>query len=119
VESPLHRPDTVPPGTATLTIAIAAAQPLKANLTQLQVNLNGQPLHTIALPKTGTAGYRGGVQDSKYNVITIPFPTSLLTPGQNTLTLSHTNATPFPPADTDVEFSVGHVMYDALRLELP
>lgn len=105
-------------GTATLTFGFASAQPIKGTLTNLQVKLNGQLLDTIHLPKTGTAGYRGGVQDSQYNVKTVRFDARLLKPGQNVLSLGHAEAQSFSTLKTPVEFGVGQVMYDAIRLEI-
>src|SRR5207245_1916874 len=55
-------------GEAWLTLGFASAQPARAALTRLQVKVNGQLVETIGLPKTGTAGYRGSMQDSPYNV---------------------------------------------------
>lgn len=107
-----------PAGTAMLTIGFASAQPLRGKTTNLQVAVNGHQVDVIHLPKTGTAGYRGGVQDSQYNLRRISFDASLLTVGKNTITLGHAEAMPFPDLQKSVEFQVGQVMYDAIRLEL-
>jgi len=112
--------------TATLTIGFASAQPARGKaLTDLRVVVNGVEIAAIHLPKTGTAGYRGGVQDSKYNLRTLTFAANLLKPGANVISLRHADAAPLPafeqaqkgtriPANT----TPGQVMYDALRLEL-
>ena len=119
-------------GQATLTIGIASAQPAKGKLTHVVVALNGQEIGKIELPKTGTAGYRGGVQDSPYNVVRLTFDASLIKPGANDLTFAHADAQPFPPASTYAPDpnaaedddaapgtkSPGQVMYDAIRLEV-
>lgn len=114
----IHFTSASSPKRATLTIGFAAAQPLKGNRTNLQVLLNGIPLQTIQLPKTGTSGYRGGVQDSQYNLVVIPIDGARIKLGPNTLTLQHLDAAPFPPEGEKVDFQVGHVMYDALRFEI-
>jgi rhamnogalacturonan endolyase len=118
-------------GKATLTIGIASAQPAQGKLTHVAVALNGQAIGTIELPKTGTAGYRGGNQDSPYNVVTLTFDAKLIKAGANDLTLAHSDGQPFPPASTyapDPNASddddapgtkgPGQVMYDAVRLEV-
>jgi rhamnogalacturonan endolyase len=118
-------------GKATLTIGIASAQPAKGKLTHVAVALNGQAIGTIELPKTGTAGYRGGNQDSPYNVVTLTFDAGLIKAGANDLTFQHSDAEAFPPASTyapDPNASddddapgtkgPGQVMYDAIRLEV-
>ncbi len=118
-------------GKATLTIGIASAQPAKGKLTHVAVALNGQEIGKIELPKTGTAGYRGGNQDSPYNVVTLTFDASLLKAGANDLTFQHAEAQPFPPASTYAPDpnaaddddapgtkGPGQVMYDAIRLEV-
>lgn len=105
-------------GKAYLTLGFASAQPIKGDRTNLEVKVNGQLVDTVHLPKTGTAGYRGGAQDSQYNVRTLVFDTALLHPGENILTLGHAEAAPFSTLKPDVEFGVGQVMYDAIRLEI-
>ena len=118
-------------GTATLTIGIASAQPAHGKLTDVNVTLNGHPVGVIALPKTGTAGYRGGNQDSPYNVVTFTFDAALIRAGANDLALGFAKAEPFPPAsayapagesdDDDTKPGTkgpGQVMYDAIRLEV-
>lgn len=107
-----------PAGPGTLIIGIAAAQPLHGQTTDLRVKLNGREIGVIALEKTGTSGYRGGVQDTKYNVLRFPIPAALWKPGENVLTFAHGDAEPFPKTDRDVGFNVGHVMYDAIRLDV-
>lgn len=119
-------------GKATLTIGIASAQPSKGKLTHVRVAINGHDIGVIELPKTGTAGYRGGVQDSPYNVVRFSFDAALLKAGMNDLTFAHADAQPFPPASTyapdpnapeDDDAAPGtrgpgQVMYDAIRLEV-
>jgi len=118
-------------GTATLTIGIASAQPAKGKRTHVVVALNGHEIGKIELPKTGTAGYRGGVQDSPYNVVTFTFDVGLIKAGANDLTFQHADAQPFPPASTYAPDpnaaddddapgtkGPGQVMYDAIRLEV-
>ncbi|WLE62878.1 hypothetical protein GIY62_21135 [Burkholderia plantarii] len=120
----LPRPRT---GRATLTIGFASAQPAPGHkLTDLRVAVNGTEVAAIHLPKTGTAGYRGGVQDSPYNVREIAFDAALLKAGANTITLRHADAVPFArfdPATRDqsvpANTTPGQVMYDALRLDVP
>jgi len=111
------RDDSPAPGTATLTLAFASAQPQRGRVTNLQVKVNGTLIDTIHLPKTGTAGYRGGAQDSPWNVRTVPFDAALLHVGFNEITLGHADARPYP-ADGNVTGTVGQVMYDAIRLEV-
>jgi rhamnogalacturonan endolyase len=113
-------------GTATLTIGFASSQPARGkSLTDLRVAVNGTQIAALHLPKTGTAGYRGGVQDSRYNVRELSFDAALLKPGQNLITLQHADAEPLAQFDkqrTDTRIPAnttpGQVMYDALRLEL-
>lgn len=104
-------------GAATLTLAFASAQPVRARQTQLQVKINGTLVNTIGLPKTGTAGYRGSAQDSQYNVRSVTFDATLLHAGWNEITLGHADARPFPNGDA-AGSAVGQVMYDAIRLEV-
>jgi rhamnogalacturonan endolyase len=119
-------------GKATLTIGVASAQPAKGKLTHVVVALNGTEIGRIELSKTGTAGYRGGVQDSPYNVVTFTFDAALIRAGAKDLTFRHADAQPFPPASTyapdpnaaeDDDAAPGtrgpgQVMYDAIRLEV-
>ncbi|MDI7776188.1 polysaccharide lyase family protein [Asticcacaulis sp. EMRT-3] len=118
-------------GQATLTVGIASAQPAHGKLTDVHVALNGHEIGVIALPKTGTAGYRGGDQDSPYHVVRFTFDASLIQPGSNDLTFGFASARPFPPASTYAPAaetddddakpgmkSPGQLMYDAIRLEV-
>ena len=117
-------------GTATLTVGIASAQPARGKLTDVRVSLNGQTVGVIALPKTGTAGYRGGNQDSPYHVVVFTFDAALIRPGANDLTFGFADVRPFPPASTYAPGGEsdddavpglkgpGQVMYDAIRLEV-
>jgi len=112
-------------GNATLTIGFASSQPTHGSKTDLRVRVNGSEVAQINLPKTGTAGYRGGVQDSPYNLRVIQFPASLLKAGENLIELSHADALPyqkyFPDAASNEVPAAGipgQVMYDAIRLEV-
>ncbi|MEK6424280.1 MAG: polysaccharide lyase family protein [Burkholderia gladioli] len=113
-------------GRATLTIGFASAQPAPGRkLTDLRVAVNGTEVAAIHLPKTGTAGYRGGVQDSPYNVREVRFDAALLHAGANTVTLRHADAVPFAQFDLSAydqripaNTTPGQVMYDALRLDV-
>ncbi|HWU50644.1 MAG TPA: polysaccharide lyase family protein [Asticcacaulis sp.] len=122
---------TAQTGEATLTIGVASAQPAHGRLTDVQVALNGRQIGVIALPKTGTAGYRGGNQDSPYNVVRLTFDASLIRAGENDLTFGFASAQPFPPVsayapsnendDDDAKPGTknpGQIMYDAIRLEV-
>jgi rhamnogalacturonan endolyase len=100
-------------GEATLTIGFASAQPARAAQTRLQVKVNGKQVETVGLPKTGTAGYRGSMQDSQYNLRVVKFDAGLLHAGTNEITLGHADARSAGGAGP-----VGQVMYDALRLEV-
>ena len=118
-------------GQASLTIGVASAQPAHGKLTDVHVMLNGHDLGVIALPKTGTAGYRGGNQDSPYHVVRFRFDAALIRAGANDLTFGFASAQPFPPAsayapsnendDDDAKPGTrnpGQIMYDAIRLEV-
>jgi rhamnogalacturonan endolyase len=96
----------------------------------VRVALNGQEIGAIRLPKTGTAGYRGGVQDQNYNLVTFTFDASLLK-AENDLTLRHADAQVFDPALIKAAESAaadddqapgtaapGQVMYDAIKLDV-
>jgi rhamnogalacturonan endolyase len=104
-------------GMATLTLAFSSAQPQRGAVTNLQVKVNGSLVDTIHLPKTGTAGYRGGAQDSPWNVRTLKFDANLLHEGTNEITLGHADARQWP-LDGNITGNVGQVMYDAIRLEI-
>jgi rhamnogalacturonan endolyase len=104
-------------GTATLTLAFSSAQPQRGTVTNLEVKVNGSLVDTIHLPKTGTAGYRGGAQDSPWNVRTLKFDANLIHEGTNEITLGHADARQWPP-DGSLTGDVGQVMYDAIRLEI-
>jgi rhamnogalacturonan endolyase len=79
----------------------------------LQVKVNGKLVETVGLPKTGTAGYRGSMQDSQYNLRVVKFDAGLLHAGANEIELGHADARAAGGAGP-----VGQVMYDALRLEV-
>lgn len=116
--TPTNTINTIPAsGQARLTIGFTAAHPPRGRRTQLQVAVNGQPVETITLARTGTAGYRSGSMDSKYNVRRIEFDTALLEPGMNEITLQHLDAKKIDDSGRWAR-GVGHVMYDALRLEI-
>lgn len=112
-------------GKATLTLGFASSQPSRGRkLTDLRIRVNGTEVAALALPKTGTAGYRGSVQDSPYNLREIAFDAALLTAGENVISLAHADARPFADfagaidAASGTAATPGQVMYDALRLEL-
>ncbi len=107
-------------GDAQLTLGFASSQPARGQrLTDLRVSLNGRELAQIALPKSGTAGYRGSAQDSPYAVRTLNFDAALLKAGDNLLTLRHANGKPYKTFVARGSAEVpGQVMYDALRLQV-
>ncbi len=114
-------------GRWTLTFGISSAQPLNGKTTNLKVKLNDKPIGAIELGKTGTSGYRGGAADSQYNIVRMTFDAADLITGENKITLAHEDAIPFSEvkpmqeqeAETDTAgFKVGHVMYDAIRLQI-
>lgn len=118
---------TAPPsnGSVTLTVGFASSQPAHGNATDLRIRVNGTEVAQIHLPKTGTAGYRGGVQDSPYNLRTIQFSATLLKDGDNIIELLHGDAVPFQHYVPDASSGEvpangvpGQVMYDAIRLEI-
>jgi rhamnogalacturonan endolyase len=104
-------------GRATLTLGFASVNPPRGKVTNLEVRVNGREISVVHLAKSGTAGYRSGSQDSRYNVVYIPFDAALLRAGQNEITLGHAEAIPFPE-DARTRGVPGEVMYDALRLEV-
>ncbi len=113
-------------GTATLTFGFASAQPARGKSeTDLRVVVNGTPIAAIHLPKTGTAGYRGGAQDSQYNVRTVSFDAALLKTTDNVISLRHADALPIAAfeaqqkdASIPANTTPGQVMYDAIRLDV-
>jgi rhamnogalacturonan endolyase len=115
IEFDLPRPIS---GTATLTLGFASSQPVRGPVTNLQVKINGQEVAIIHLPKSGTAGYRSGGQDSAYRVRYVTFDASRLKAGLNEITLGHQEAQPFPSPAEQMQGRVGQVMYDAIRLEV-
>ncbi|MGD0090080.1 MAG: polysaccharide lyase family protein [Planctomycetota bacterium] len=105
-------------GKATLTLGFAAAQPVGGQTTNLQVKANGQEIGVVRLKKSGSAGYRSGCQDSAYNVEYITFDAGVFRTGANEITLGHAEAIPFPTEEQMKHARLGHVMYDAIRLEV-
>jgi rhamnogalacturonan endolyase len=105
-------------GQATLTLGFASVQPPRGRRTNLEVRVNGRKVSVVRLPKSGSAGYRSGCQDSTYQVVSIPFDAALLRPGSNELTLGHAEALPFSAPEERRRKAFGQVMYDALRLEV-
>lgn len=104
-------------GKATLTLGIASVQPAG----ELIVTVNGTLVASLALEKSGAAGYRSGSQDSRYSVRPIEFDTALLRAGTNEITLGWSGAEPFPQsADERAKRKRPHgaIMYDAIRLEV-
>jgi rhamnogalacturonan endolyase len=104
-------------GNATLTLGFASVNPPHGKVTNLEVKVNGREVLVVHLAKSGAAGYRSGDEDSRYNVVCVPFDAALLRPGRNEITLGHAEAKPFP-ADAQRKGVPGEVMYDALRLEV-
>jgi len=99
-------------GRATLTIGVCASSDRR-----LQVKANDHEIGVINLPKTGTAPYRSGGQDSEYHVYTLPFNAGWLKAGTNEITLGIEEAVPFANPDEARPARIGAVMYDAIRLE--
>jgi rhamnogalacturonan endolyase len=96
----------VPPGTATLTLAIASAQ--KAAIA-VYVNDESQPFTRVSPSvQGGNALLREGIH-AKYCVEYVSIPTARLKTGDNVITL----------ALLDARSADAHVMYDYLNLELP
>jgi len=100
-------------GRTTLTIGVCSSSDRR-----LQVKANGRVIGVLNLPKTGTAAYRSGGQDSQYNVYTLPFDASWLKAGTNKITLGVEGAIPFANPDEARPARIGAVMYDAIRLEV-
>ncbi len=91
--------------TVTLTIAIAGHQG-----GNLRVQVNGTTvLNNQSLPYSNSVLARSGMS-SGYSFVEVPFSSSLLITGANTLTLSH-------PAPSGTDNKQG-IIYDALRLEI-
>jgi rhamnogalacturonan endolyase len=107
-----------PGGKATLTIGFASVHPSRGPRSNLQVKVNGKEVATVRLPKSGTAGYRSGSQDSTCNVVYLPFDAGLLRKGANEITLGHAEALPFSAPLGKRRRIFGQVMYDSLRLEI-
>jgi rhamnogalacturonan endolyase len=103
-------------GKATLTIGFASTIPPKGGHTNLETKVNGHAVEAVHLPKSGTAGYRSGNQDSVYSVVYISFDAALLKKGMNEITLGHAEAQLFSAGDR--HGVPGEVMYDAIRLEV-
>jgi rhamnogalacturonan endolyase len=100
-------------GRATLTIGVCSSSERR-----LQVKANGREIGVLNLPKTGTAPYRSGGQDSEYHVYTLRFDATWLKAGTNEITLGIEGAVPFANPDEARPARIGAVMYDALRLEV-
>ncbi len=100
-------------GRATLTIGVCSSSDRR-----LEVKANGRELGVLKLPKTGTAAYRSGGQDSEYHVYTLPFNANWLKVGTNEITLGIEGAVPFANPDEARPARIGTVMYDAIRLEV-
>jgi rhamnogalacturonan endolyase len=100
-------------GRATLTIGVCSSSDR-----HLQVKANGREIGVLNLPKTGTAPYRSGGQDSEYHVYTLRFDATWLKAGTNEITLGIEGAVPFANPDEARPARIGAVMYDALRLEV-
>jgi rhamnogalacturonan endolyase len=101
-------------GQATLTIGMAASSG-----STLLVSVNGQSVSSLPMPKTGTAFYRSGNQDSQYHVCLVTFDAALLVAGDNEIRLAASDAKPFPAGvDALTIGAPGGFMYDAIRLEV-
>jgi rhamnogalacturonan endolyase len=100
-------------GRATLTIGVCSSSDR-----HLQVKANGREIGVLNLPKTGTAPYRSGGQDSEYHVYTLRFDATWLKAGTNEITLGIEGAVPFANPDEARPARIGAVMYDAIRLEV-
>jgi rhamnogalacturonan endolyase len=94
-------PQPPPSGLATLRIALAAAHNAK-----LTITVNSHPVASFRTP-ADNALIRAGIH-GQYAEHDIPFPSSLLIPGRNTISLTQSAA-------GNAQKSV---MYDCLRLEL-
>jgi len=101
-------------GHATLTIGMAAS----SNSTLL-VSVNGQQVSSLQMPKTGTAFYRSGNQDSQYHVYLVTFDAAMLKAGDNEIRLAADGAAPFPAGKDALTIGApGGFMYDAIRMEV-
>jgi rhamnogalacturonan endolyase len=101
-------------GHATLTIGMAASSD-----STLLVSVNGQQVSSLKMPKTGTAFYRSGNQDSQYHAYLVTFDASMLKAGDNEIRLAADGAKPFPAGvDALTIGAPGGFMYDAIRLEV-
>jgi rhamnogalacturonan endolyase len=100
-------------GRATLTIGVCSSSDR-----HLQVKANGREIGVLNLPKTGTAPYRSGGQDSEYHVYTLRFDANWLKAGTNEITLGLEGTVPFANPDEARPARIGAVMYDAIRLEV-
>ncbi len=115
-------------GTATMTVGIAASNPLNGHSTNTVIKVNGHEVQDLHLIKSGAAAYRSGGSDSQYQLKYVTFDASLLKPGDNEITLGDRKATPYPAIPAEAEGrtaydgmsvgTVGAVMYDAIRLEV-
>jgi rhamnogalacturonan endolyase len=109
--------DQAQSGKATLTLGIASVQPAG----ELIVKVNGAPIASLALEKSGAAGYRSGSQDSRYNFREIEFDAAMLRSGTNEITLGWSGAELFPQSPEELarrKRPRGVIMYDAIRLEV-
>ena len=100
-------------GRATLTIGVCSSSDR-----HLQVKANGREIGVLNLPKTGTAPYRSGGQDSEYHVYTLRFDATWLKAGTNEIALGLEGAVPFANPEAARPARIGAVMYDAIRLEV-
>ncbi|HVX84844.1 MAG TPA: polysaccharide lyase family protein [Phycisphaerae bacterium] len=100
-------------GTATLTIALAAADAPK-----LDVSLNGELLKTLEVKTSGSAVYRSGGQDSYWQVFPITFDASKIHAGKNEIHLALPGAYPYAGHENERAVDVRAVFYDAIRLEV-
>ncbi len=106
-------------GVATLTLGFCSTLMSRGGLA---IALNGHRLTVLHLPKSGTAPYRSGGQDSKYQVVYVHFNAKRLIAGLNRMTLGFTRAFK-APAEYRQQMRyhptpVGAVIYDAIRLQV-
>jgi len=106
-------------GVATLTFGFCASLMSRGGL---RVMLDGRRLAVIHLPKSGTAIYRSGGQDSQYRVVYLHFNADQLRAGMNHITLGFTHAFKAPrryrKQMTFHPTPIGAVIYDSVRLQV-
>jgi rhamnogalacturonan endolyase len=101
-------------GQGTLTLAFAAWDYPRA----MQVTLNGQPIGSVNLKKSGMAIYRSGGQDSLRQTVYLNFDASLIKSGSNEVRFALDGVKPYDPPSARSPQAVGGLMWDALRMEV-